>query len=681
MTSSSETLVNRELSTIAFNERVLALSQNEEMPLLERLRYVAIVSSNLDEFFEVRVASVKQRMALDLSMRKSDGMTPRQLLTAIRSQTAKLVHQQYDLLQDQILPSLRKEGVFLWRRSEWTDAQRDWIQQYFTEQVSPVLTPLGLDPAHPLPNVENKSLNFVLSLNGKDAFGRESTMAILPVPRCLPRIIPLPDLDGTQGLHFVLLSSVIHAHVDKLFPGMNVRGCYQFRLTRNADVSVDEEEVEDLLKAIKGQLHGRNFGEAVRLEVSNNCPEDLIQFLAVQYRLEDQEIIRVDGLVNLHRLGYWVNLIDRPDLKFAPFSPGVPRKLEDNRDLLSMVSKEDFLLHHPYRSFDPVVEMAWCAAEDPKVLAIKMTLYRVGSKSSIIEALIEAARNNKDVTAVVELRARFDEADNINFAQRLIQAGVKVVYGIVGFKCHAKLMLLVRREENGLRRYAHIGTGNYHVNNARLYTDYSLLTAHSGVTEDVHKVFMQLTGLGKVSTLNHILQSPFTLFPTLKKWIRKEIQKSQKGEDAWIIAKMNSLSDESIIRDLYAASQAGVKIRLLVRGICCLRPGVPGMSENIEVRSILGRFLEHHRAYAFSTGSVYIASSDWMERNLHRRVEVCCPILDSKLKRRILHELNAVFWRDNQQSWVMHSDGTYSRLQNSQQPFTAQKILMEELGE
>lgn len=679
--SNHHRLINRELSTIAFNKRVLELAKMEHMPLLERLRYISIVSSNLDEFFEVRVAGVKRRLAADLSMKKSDGITPRELLSEIRRTSAELVQEQYQVLNDRILPFLRDKGVYLWRRSEWSQKQRAWIKAYFEKQVFPVLTPLGLDPAHPIPNVENKSLNFILSLKGKDAFGRESTMAILPVPRCLPRIIALPDLDGTGDLHFVLLSSVIHAHTDALFPGMKVKGCYQFRVTRNADMFVDEEEVEDLLKALKGQLHGRNFGEGVRLEISNNCPSDLEAFLAEQYHLDDGDIFRVDGLVNAHRLGSWVNLVDRPDLKFAPFSPGVPSKLEEQRDILSIVSKEDFLLHHPYRSFDPVVEMAWRAVEDPNVLAIKMTLYRVGSKSSLIDALVEAARHNKDVTAVVELRARFDEADNIHFAQRLIQAGVKVVYGIVGYKCHAKLMLLVRREEGGLKRYAHIGTGNYHVNNARLYTDYSLLTSNPEITEDVHKVFMQLTGLGKVSKLKYLYQSPFTLFPSLRKWIAQETAKAKKGEDAWIIAKMNSLSDETIIRDLYSASQAGVKIRLLIRGICCLRPGVKGLSENIEVRSILGRMLEHHRAYAFSSGEVYIASSDWMERNLHKRVEVCCPILNNKLRRRVLFELESVFWKDNQQAWRLLGDGRYERVQNSEPKFLAQQYLMDELGE
>ncbi len=681
MVDLQSSLVNRELSTIAFNKRVLELAKMDSIPLLERLRYIAIVSSNLDEFFEVRVAGVKQRMVLDLSMRRSDGITPKELLQQIRAQSAELVDEQYRVLNVEIFPALREKGVYLWRRSEWTEKQRAWVQQYFLEQVSPVLTPLGLDPAHPIPNVENKSLNFILSLKGKDAFGRESTMAILPVPRCLPRIIPLPDLDETGDLHFALLSSIIHAHVDELFPGMKVKGCYQFRLTRNADMFVDEEEVEDLLKALKGQLHGRNFGEGVRLEVSNNCPVELEQFLAEQYQLDEAAIFRVDGLVNAHRLGSWVNLVDRPDLKFAPFSPGVPDKLDEQRDILSIIRKEDFLLHHPYRSFDPVVEMAWRAVEDPNVLAIKMTLYRVGSSSSLIDALVEAAKNNKDVTAVVELRARFDEAENIHFAQRLIQAGAKVVYGIVGYKCHAKLMLLVRREDGGLRRYAHIGTGNYHVNNARLYTDYSLLTAHEGITEDVHKVFMQLTGLGKVSQLKHLYQSPFTLFPSLRKWIAQETAKAKKGEEAWILAKMNSLSDEGIIQDLYTASQAGVKIRLLVRGICCLRPGIAGLSENIEVRSILGRMLEHHRAYAFSSGEVYIASSDWMERNLHRRVEVCCPILDLKLKNRILFELRSVFWKDNQQSWRMLSDGSYQPIEQVGEPFWSQQYFMDDLGE
>lgn len=678
--------VNREISAVEFNRRVLSLAEDVSMPLLERLRFLSIVSANLDEFYEIRVAGVKQREVLDLSMRRQDQFTPKELLEDIREKVQSIVNAQYRLLNDTLLPELRNKGIYLLRRTEWTPAQQAWIKEYFESQVFPVLTPLGLDPAHPFPNIQNKALHFILSLKGKDAFGRDSNIAILPVPRCLPRIISFPkelhafhEETGEISGQYVLLSSVIHAHIDELFPGMKVVGCYQFRVTRNADMWVDEEEVDDLLKALKGELHGRNFGAAVRLEVVNTCPPKLIQYLCEQHNLTEQEIFKVDGLVNLYRMGVWVNLINRPDLKFSPFSPGIPVKLAD-ADIFAVLSKEDILLHHPYRSFDPVVNLVWKAAKDQDVLAIKMTLYRVGSNPSLIDALIEATRMGKDVTAVVELRARFDEKENINFAQRLIEAGVKVVYGVVNYKCHAKLLLVVRREGKKLRRYVHIGTGNYHIQNARSYTDYSLLTSDSEIAEDVQHIFMQLTGLGKMKELHHIIQAPFSLANQWMVWIDREIEKAKQGQPAWIMAKMNALSDYTIIQKLYEASNAGVQIKLIVRGICCLKPGIPGVSENIEVRSILGRFLEHHRVFAFSQSGVFIGSSDLMVRNLHRRVEVCCPILDGKLKNRLLYELQEIFWRDNECAWTMQPDGNYLSRRSTGDIFCAQKSLLQELS-
>jgi polyphosphate kinase len=655
----------------------LALALDVNKPLLERLRFVTIVSSNLDEFFEVRVAGVQQRKFLDLSLRTPDHLTPRELLSAIQERTQALVREQYRILNEIILPDLEKEGVRILRRSEWNEEQKKWLLDYFVSQVAPVLTPIGLDPAHPFPNVQNKSLNFVMSLNGTDAFGRESDIAILQVPRCLPRIIKLPNSNGD----FILLSSIIHAHIDILFQGMSVTGCYQFRVTRNAEMWVDEEEVDDLLIALKGQLHGRNYGSAVRLEVADNCPEWMVQHLLIHHELDQSDLFQVNGPVNLHRLGSLVGLIDRPDLKFPLFTPGVPEKLRSGINIFSLLRQEDILLHHPYRSFTPVVELLRLASEDPDVLAIKMTLYRVGAHSPLVDALIEAARAGKDVTAVVELRARFDEADNIKFAQRLNKAGAKVVYGVVNYKCHAKLLLIVRREGLKLRRYAHIGTGNYHIGNARLYTDYSLMTSHSEITEDVHNIFMQLTGLGKVISMNKIVQAPFSLYKSLLEWIDNEKEIAKSGKPARIIAKMNSLTEPNVIRALYEASQEGVQVDLIVRGICSLRPGIPGISENIRVRSIIGRFLEHHRIYAFSSGSVYIASSDWMDRNLHRRVEICCPILEPKLRDRILYELNEIFLKDNSQAWEMHSNGTYSLQQNQNSLFSSQQTFLQQLSD
>lgn len=678
---SPELYFNRELSAIAFNRRVLAQASLKDTPLLERLRFLGIVSSNLDEFFEVRVAGVRHREALDLSMNTPDGLTPNQLMLEIRQRTQSMVKEQYRILNEELLPALQEEGISLLRRNEWSEEQKDWVKEYFRDQVFPILTPIGLDSAHPFPNVQNKSLNFILSLKGKDAFNRESDLAILSVPRCLPRILELPPKEKDE-LNYALLSSIIHAHVGMLFPGMKVTGCYQFRVTRNADLFVDEEEVDDLLTALKGQLHGRNFGDSVRLEVADNCPKKMIRLLCEKHGLTEDDLFQVNGPVNLHRLGSWVSLINRPDLKFQPFSPGVPMRIGGaNSDLISILGKEkeDILLHHPYRSFEPVVELLWNAAEDLDVLAIKMTLYRVGKNSPLVDALMEAARRGKEVTVVVELRARFDEEANINFAQRMIEAGVKVSYGIVGYKCHAKLMLFVRREGNKLRRYAHIGTGNYHIQNARLYTDYSLLTTNPDITEDVHNVFMQLTGLGKLVQPKEIRQSPSSMLPSLLEWIKKEEEEAKKGNKAWIIAKMNSLTDEEVIQALYRASQAGVQIDLIVRGICSLRPGIKNISENIRVFSIVGRFLEHHRVYAFKQSGVFIASADWMVRNLRRRVEVACPILDPKLKKRLLFELKEVFLRDNQNGWMMLPNGDYIQIENEKEAFSAQHYLLDEL--
>ena len=676
---------NRELSLLEFNERVLHLADDPTVPLLERLRFLTILSSNLDEFFEVRVAGVRERMKLEIAMRTPDMTTPLGLLQKINARVKRLVNRQYQLLNDNVLPMLREQGIRLLKRSEWDTQQKNWIETYFKNQVLPVLTPVGLDPSHPFPNVQNKSLNFIVSLNGQDAFGRETEVAILQVPRCLPRIIKLPETDNDQH-NFVMISSVIHDNVHDLFPGMKVNDAYQFRVTRNSDMWVDEEEIDDLLTALKGELHGRNYGSSVRLEVASNCPQDMVDLLLDQHQLiENLDLYQVNGPVNLHRLGALVGLIDRPDLKYSPFTPGVPERLGPKNDLLSVLKHEDILLHHPFRSFNPVVDMLWIAAEDPSILAVKMTLYRVGKDSPIVSALIAAARSNKDVTVIVELRARFDEAANIGLAQKLTEAGAKVVYGIVNYKCHAKLLMLVRREGNTLRRYAHIGTGNYHIGNARLYTDYSFMTSNEDICEDMHYMFLQLTGLGEEPNLKKMLQSPFQLLPSLLELIDKEVAAVKAGKSGWIVAKMNSLSESKIIEALYRASQAGVSIDLIVRGICCLRPGIKGISENIRVHAIVGRFLEHHRCYAFCNlddPKVFISSADWMYRNLHRRVESCCPITDVSLRDRILFELKEVFLRDNQQTWNMMPDGSYVKKTPSkgEDPFSCHRYFLRELA-
>ena len=653
--------INRELSAISFNKRVLEQAMDKGVPLLSRLMFLSIVSSNLDEFFEVRVAGVKERSLLDLPVRGSDAMHPKELLKQIAKEVHHLIDEQYKVLNEKLLPELAHEGIHLLRRTHLTKAQRKWVRNYFIEQVEPVLTPLGLDPAHPFPNVQNKSLNFIVTLSGSDAFGREGGVAILPVPRSLPRLVTLPSESGEK--QFMMISSVIHYSIDEMFPGMTVSGCYQFRVTRNSDLWVDEEEVEDLLSALKGELHGRHYGEAVRLEVADNCPKEIIDYLLGVYELQESELYQVNGPVNLHRLGELIGLSGRPDLLYPTFIGGTIENFDDT-NIFHTLQKGDILLHHPYQSFDPVVRFIWQAADDPDVLAIKMTLYRVGTRSPIVDALMAAARKNKDVTVIVELRARFDEEANIGLAQKLSEAGAKVAYGVVNYKCHAKILMLVRREQSKLVRYCHIGTGNYHIKNAKLYTDYSLLTSNQDIGEDIHNLFMELTGFGKLIEFKYLLHSPFTLFPSILSLIEQEIEAAQNGTDAWIVAKMNSLTEENMIQALYRASQAGVKITLIVRGICALRPKIEGISENITVLSIVGRLLEHPRVYCFCNRGdehVYISSADWMDRNLHRRIEAALPILEDKLKERILYEVTNLQTQDHEQTWELQTNGTYFR--------------------
>jgi len=664
----SNVFINRELSSIAFNERVLELAQDPAVPLLERLRYLSIFSSNLDEFFEVRVAGLKEREHLELASPYPDGESPSSLLREISKRCHTLIESQYQTLNEDLLPALQDEGIRVLKRNELTVRQVSWLRRYFEREIMPVLSPIGLDPAHPFPNVQNKGLNLVVELRGEDAFSRDSGLVILPVPRCLPRLIQLPtDLTGSPH-HFVMLSSAIHSNVDLIFRGMSVEGCHQFRVTRNSDMWVDEDEVEDLLSAIKGELHGRNYGAAVRLEVADNCSDGAIRLLLEHHELSESDMYQVRGPVNLHRVSALADLVDRPDLKFPPSTPGFQDKLGPNTDpFVALQEGGDVLLHHPYESYTPVVSMLTRAATDPNVLAVKITLYRTGAASPIVEALIDAARHGKEVTVVIELRARFDEAANIRLATRLAEAGAKVAYGVVGHKCHAKMMLIVRREDGTIRRYVHLGTGNYHTGTSRLYTDFSFMTASPDIGEDVHNVFMQLTSLGEVNPMRCLLHAPFTLKNTLIALIEAEAEAARNGRPAQIRAKLNGLSEPTIIQALYEASKAGVCIDLVVRGICCLRPGIPGLSENITVRSILGRFLEHARVYHFhaeGTDLVFTSSADWMDRNLNRRVEVAAPITTPKLKARILAEALDMSLTDNTHAWVLDQNGQYTRLQN-----------------
>ncbi|MDD3761808.1 MAG: polyphosphate kinase 1 [Nevskiales bacterium] len=670
----ADLFLNRELSLLEFNRRVLEQAKDASVPLLERLKFLCISSSNLDEFFEIRVAGLQQMAELNPMQRGADGMTPGETLAAISKRTHELVEEQYRVFNDEVIPALEQERIRFLRRSEWTPDQDAWLKTYFQNELMPVLSPIGLDPAHPFPRILNKSLNFIVQLSGKDAFGRNTGFAIVQAPRALPRLIQIPsEVAGTGPHDFVFLSSVIHAYVDDLFPGMEARGCYQFRLTRNSDLLVDEEEVKDLMEALEGELSQRQWGDIVRLEVAHNCPEGLWQYLMDVAQLTPADVYQVNGPVNLHRLMAIPDMVDRPELKYAPYTPRVPKALSGT-DVFAAIRERDHLLHHPYDSFMPVVDFLRHAARDPKVLAIKQTLYRTGDKSAVVEALIEAARNGKEVTVVVELRARFDEEANIDLAEQLQDVGAHVVYGVVGYKTHAKMSLVVRREDTapsapgaaagaGLRHYAHLGTGNYHPRTARLYTDYGLFTADPQICKDVHAVFLQLTSLGKVTKLHRLLQSPFTLAKAMHAKIDREIANARAGKPARIIAKMNALVEPEIIQALYRASQAGVRVDLIIRGMCCLRPGVPGLSEQIHVRSIVGRFLEHHRVNYFENGGdpeLYLSSADWMERNLFRRVEVAFPVLDKKLRERVMAHLDA-YLAGTAQSWVLQPDGSYQR--------------------
>jgi polyphosphate kinase len=672
--------INRELSLLQFNARVLEQAKDVKTPLLERLRFLCISSTNLDEFFEIRVSGLKQQLAMGMAQPGPDGLSATDLLQAVSDASHALVAEQYRVLQRILLPELEQAGIRVVRRQAWTAAQQEWVHAYFTREVLPVLTPVGLDPSHPFPRVLNKSLNFIVSLEGADAYERTSGTAVVQVPRLLPRLIQFPERVGTGPHDFVLLSSVIHAHVAELFPGMRISGCYQFRLTRNSDLWVDEEEVDDLMRALKGELPGRNYGDAVRLEMPSQCSPYVAQFLLTQFKLGAQELYKVDGPVNVHRFSALYDLVNRPDLKYPPFTP----TLRPTLDLFDQIKRGDLLLHHPYQGFAPVVELLRQAADDPSVLAIKMTVYRMGAQSPMAEALLGAARAGKEVTAVVELRARFDEATNIDLATRLQEAGAKVAYGIVGFKAHAKMLMVVRREGTTLRRYCHLGTGNYHTGTARAYTDFSLLTCNEKIGEDVHRLFQQMTGLGRVVQLSKLLQSPFTIHTQVLAHIEREAEEARAGRPARIVAKMNALSEPRVIEALYAASRAGVQIELVVRGICCLRPGVPGLSDRIRVRSIIGRFLEHSRIYYFYAGGrevTFLASADWMQRNFFKRVEVAFPLEDPVARQQVLEDGLWTYLQDNVQAWELLPDGTYRRTSRGEDPpRCAQELLLERLA-
>jgi polyphosphate kinase len=676
--------LNRELSLLEFQRRVLAMAIDPTIPLLERVRFLTISCNNLDEFFEIREAGIREQLTQGVGRFGADGLTPSELLRRIGGVAQFLVAEQYRVLNDVLLPELEKEGIRILKEGNWSKSQRDWARSHFQKEVLPVLTPVGLDPAHPFPRILNKSLNLILRLEGADAFGRGARLAVVQAPRSLPRLIRLPQGVAEKPFEFVLLSSLIQAHVGELFPGMKVTSCHEFRVTRDSDLWVDEEEMDDLMAALKGELTRRNFGIAVRLEVTAACPQETIDFLLEQFRLSMESVYRVNGPVNVHRLGALYEEIDRADLKYPAFAPSMSVRVQRSADIFEAIRLGDLLLHHPFESFVPVVDFVVQAANDPDVLAIKQTLYRTGNDSPLADALIKAARAGKEVTAVVELRARFDEAANIDLATRLQDAGARVVYGIVGYKTHAKVTLVVRREASQLRRYVHLGTGNYHARTARAYTDWSLLTANEELSEDVHFLFQQLTGLGKVAKLKQLVQSPFSLHERILALIGREAEEARAGRPSAIQAKMNSLTEPSIIQALYKASQAGVPIDLVVRGMCCLRPGIPGVSENIRVRSIVGRFLEHSRIFFFHGAGeelTFLSSADWMERNLLRRVETCFPVLDKNLKQRVLKEGVRTYLEDNSQAWELKPDGAWERVTpNRGKARPAQLVLLEKFS-
>ncbi|AWV06923.1 polyphosphate kinase 1 [Marilutibacter maris] len=668
---------NRELSQLDFNFRVLAQAQDERVPLLERLKYLCISCTNLDEFFEIRAGSLRHAQDLGL-LPGSDGLAPATVLSRIHDRAADLVSAQYECWNGVLRPALAEAGVRVLSRDSWNTRQKRWLLSYFRDEIMPVLSPLGLDPAHPFPKILNKSLNIVVVLEGRDAFGRAGNLAVVRAPRSLPRIIQLPESVSGGPNDFVFLSSVLSTFVDELFPGMEVKGAYQFRVTRNSELLVDEEEVDNIALALRDELVGRGYLRAVRLEIAEQCPDDIVRTLLENFDLNENAVYRINGPVNLNRVTQVYDLVARPELKFPPFHS---RQLSGSEAMFELIGRGDVLLHHPFDAFTPVLELLRQAAEDPHVLAIKQTLYRSGKDSPIVEQLIQAARNGKDVTAVVELRARFDEEANLGFADRLQEAGVQVVYGVVGYKTHAKMLLIVRREDGRLRRYVHLGTGNYHSGTARLYTDLGLFTAHPEIGNDVHLVFQQLSGLAPAIKLKRLLQSPFTLHDGVLKRIERETQHARNGRPARIVAKMNALNEPQVVRALYRASQAGVKIDLIVRGACTLRPGVAGVSENIRVRSIIGRFLEHHRVYWFGNDGepdLLCSSADWLERNLLRRVETCFPVLDPEIAARVHAETITNYLEDNLNAWELQADGSYARLEPDpgHPPHSAQSALL-----
>ncbi len=673
---------NRELSWLAFNRRVLDLAQSDKLPLLERLRFLSIVSSNLDEFFEIRVAGLIQQVDSGVVEVGLDGLGPKEQLRRIHSITGSLVADQYSCWHEQLVPALRNENVFFKTQTELTPEELQWIEGYFEEQVYPVLTPLAIDPAHPFPQLTNKALNILVWLDNPRTPEIEHMMAVIPVPRILPRVLRIET--GSSENSYVFLSDIVRMFAHRLFPGYTVRGAWGFRITRNSDLYIDEEEADNLLRKIEEELHKIRRGAAVRLEIREGVNEQLLANLLKAIHLPEEYVFRVNGPINLLRLTSVYDLVDRPDHKFKPFLSYTPPALARPPQIFESIRQEDQLLHHPYDSFAPIVDFIREAARDPHVFAIKQTLYRTSGDSPIVAALKEASDNGKQVTALIEIKARFDEANNIQWARELEEAGVHVVYGLVGLKTHCKACLVVRQEKDGLRRYAHLGTGNYNPKTARAYTDFSLFTARPDLTEEVAQLFNTLTGFALSPQFEKLLVAPFNLHVGLLERIRREAKAAAEGKPARIIAKINSLIDQPTIDQLYEASQAGVQIDLIVRGICGLVPGVKGLSETIRVRSIVGRFLEHSRVYYFENAEgtepeLFLGSADWMPRNLYRRVEAVFPVMEPKLRRFLIDEVLPAYLRDNQYTTQLLNNGAYQPVQmaRDEEPFSVQDWLLE----
>jgi polyphosphate kinase len=668
----SEYYINREFTTLAFNERVLQLAKKETIPLLERVRFLGICSSNLDEFFEIRVAGLKEKIALS-----PEEVENKEVFYQLSKQAHILTDELYKVFNKILLPAMKQEDIHFIPAKEWTEDIQLWATHYFKNEILPIVSPIALDLAHPFPRLFNKGLNFIISLDGKDAFDRNIEYALMHAPRALPRIIRLPSELCKNGHYFVYLSTIIQTHISKLFPGMEINGCYSFRLTRNSDLFLREDGIENLAAAVQKELFARDYGHVVRLEIDNACPKVMVDFLLQKHHLHQEDAYYCDGPINLQHFYNAIHRIDKPNLKYPTLIPVYPNFIKQKSDIFAAIDEKDILLHHPYESYEVVMDFLEEAATDPNVIAIKQTLYRTHSGSKMAQTLVEAARSGKEVTAVIELRARFDEESNLKLANFLHEAGVLVLYGVVGYKTHAKMTLVVRKTHGKLKRYVHLATGNYHEQTAKHYTDFGLLTCNSAITADIQLIFQQLTGLGKTVKLKALCQAPFTLHKNILNHIIECTKVAQEGKNAEINIKVNGLTDKSIIKALYQASQAGVNINLIVRSTCCLKPGIPGISDRIRVLSIVSRFLEHHRVYHFRIEDqeyYYCSSADLMERNLYNRIEILFPILNEDCCKRIKKEIFKNYLKDNNSAWEMQANGSYKALEQGN--YNAQETLL-----